>query len=93
MDPILIDNLVIPIAGMITGIILGLPVIRAGVRYIERKSAGDADPKLRAELEELRSRLEGMEEVRDRLLELEERIDFAERVLARAKDQRLASGE
>jgi hypothetical protein len=93
MDPMVIDNLIIPIAGMLTGIVLGMPLIRAAVRYIERRTGGEADPKLRAQVEEVRSRLDGMEELRERVLDLEERIDFTERVLARTKDQRLVSGE
>jgi hypothetical protein len=37
------------------------------------------------ELEELRSRLAGSEEIRERVAELEERVDFAERLLSEGK--------
>lgn len=85
-DPVLINQLIIPIAGMLTGIVLGLPVIRAVVRYVERKGAG-GDAVLREELDELRHRVEVMEEVRHRMLELEERVDFAERLLTEARER------
>ncbi len=35
-----------------------------------------------AEMEELRTRLEGSEDLRERVAEVEERLDFAERLLA-----------
>jgi hypothetical protein len=89
-------DLIIPLAGMATACVLGLPVIRAVVRLIDRKSAGelgDQGEALRAEVEEIRARLEAQEEVRHRLAELEERLDFTERVLSQQRDRdRLAPG-
>ena len=41
-----------------------------------------ASPALAAELDELRARVEELEVERGRLVELEERVDFTERVLA-----------
>ena len=38
-----------------------------------------------AEMEELRMRLEGSEDLRERVADLEERLDFAERLLADGK--------
>jgi len=86
-DPVLINQLIIPLAGMATAVILGLPVVKAIVRFVERKGGGTPDTRLREELEELRSRLEAVEEVRTRILELEERLDFAERMLARSRER------
>jgi Tfp pilus assembly protein PilN len=89
-------DLIIPLAGMATACVLGLPVIRAVVRLIDRKSVGEMGGQgeaLRAEVEELRARLESQEEVGHRVAELEERLDFAERVLSQQRDRdRLAPG-
>ena len=81
---------------------LGL-VVWAIVRYQEARSRARAaalDPAVRAALEELRETVEALRnelaQRRDdgeRLLELEERVDFAERLLARRGDQaRLPEG-
>ncbi len=40
------------------------------------------DRKWRAQQEEMQTRLDGSDELRDRVAELEERVDFAERILA-----------
>jgi Tfp pilus assembly protein PilO len=45
-----------------------------------------ADPELKAQVEMLEARVHQLEGERDRLLELEERVDFAERLLARRPD-------
>lgn len=82
------EGLIVPIAGMLTGIILGLPLIRALVRHIERQAVGGGEPPdeaLRAEVQELRQRIEAMDDVRERLTDLEERQEFTERVLARQR--------
>lgn len=85
MDAVVINELIIPLAGMVTGIILGLPIVRAAVRFVERKTTGTSDPErvraLEEQTEELRGRVEAIEAERERLVELEERMDFAERVL------------
>jgi hypothetical protein len=44
---------------------------------------GPADPVLAARVEALEGRLLDLEAERDRVIELEERLDFAERMLAR----------
>jgi hypothetical protein len=82
-----VDNLIIPLAGMATGIILGLPLVRVIVKVIDRKLGGDPSSRdvaqLRADVERLRQQLGGVEEVAYRVAELEERLDFTERVLGR----------
>lgn len=56
---------------------VAVPVRRAVVRRIEGNAAGsDPDPALLGELDHLR----------DRVGELEERLDFAERLLARQRE-------
>lgn len=80
-------DLLIPLAGMASGVILILPIIRAGTRYLERLSGGSQGGHeldvLREELDAVRERLEAVESGDGRLAELEERLDFAERMLAR----------
>ena len=81
----------IVLVGGLTGMV-GI-VARAVVRYQEGRLRGRAeDPALRAELEELRAELTEQHDVRQRLLGLEERMDFAERMLAAAKRERLGAG-
>ncbi len=57
------------------------PLVRALGRRLEgRSSAGEAA--LRAEIDQLRQRVEDVEVMQNRILELEERVDFTERLLA-----------
>ena len=70
----------------VSSIMLLQPVVKAWARRIE---AGSAAPELRERLEALEHR--AMEEtdgdaMRQRVAELEERIDFAERLLGQARN-------
>ena len=58
------------------------PLMRAFGRRLEGKSHADAAA-LRAEVEQLQQRLGEVDHLHHRVAELEERIDFAERMLAR----------
>jgi hypothetical protein len=76
--------------GSLTGI--AAIVARAVVRYQDRRlrGRGDApDPVVHAEMEDMRAE---QQDLRQRLVELEERVDFAERMLARARPERLTPG-
>ncbi len=70
-------------------IILRGPVGKALARRIESKAG--ADPLLTERIDELEHRLAEMEQDRARMAELEERLDFAERMLA-APPERLKEG-
>ncbi len=59
------------------------PIMRALARRLEGKGA--ADPALQAEIEQLQQRLGEVDVLQQRVAELEERIDFTERMLARAQ--------
>jgi membrane protein implicated in regulation of membrane protease activity len=63
----------------VLAVILLLPLVRAWARRIESRGA---DAGLRAELDELRGRLAEVEQHHVQVAELEERLDFAERLLA-----------
>jgi hypothetical protein len=78
-------------AGVVTIVVFALiaatiilwPVIRALARRLEGKSV---DPALREEVERLHHRLEEMDTLQGRLAELEERVDFTERILVRGQE-------
>jgi hypothetical protein len=59
------------------------PLIKAFARRIEGGAAG-AD--VQAELEGLRERVRHLEEMQPRMLELEERVDFTERIVAKGRE-------
>jgi len=71
------------LAGMV--LILRGPVGRALARRIEG-TAGQSEGLSLAEADELRGRMSELEQQHSRLLELEERLDFAERLLAQPRD-------
>ena len=73
----------IPVAALIAITIILWPIMRALARRLERK--GNVDSALRAEVEQLHTRLAEMDSLQSRLLELEERVDFTERLLAQAQ--------
>src|SRR5919108_4128257 len=72
--------LMIVLAALAAATIILWPVMRAFGRRLEGKSA--ADPALRAEVEQLHARLAEVDGLQARVAELEERVDFAERLLA-----------
>jgi hypothetical protein len=61
------------------------PLMRAIARRIEGRSTG-GDPALHEELDQLRGRLAEIEALQHRVMELEERVDFAERLLAQRRE-------
>jgi hypothetical protein len=67
----------------------------AAIQALVRHYAGPGrrrDAELDAELEEMRARLDEGERARDRIAELEERLDFAERMLAQQREAPRISG-
>jgi uncharacterized protein involved in exopolysaccharide biosynthesis len=77
--------LLIVIAALTAMTIILWPIMRAFGRRLEGR--GNADSALRAEVEQLHSRLAEMDSLHARVLELEERVDFTERLLAQAQQQ------
>ena len=59
------------------------PLIKANARRLEGAAAG---AEMQAELEGLRERVRQLEEIPPRMLELEERVDFAERIVAKGRE-------
>jgi hypothetical protein len=65
----------------------------AFARRLERRGGPDTE-RLQSELADLRLRLDESDEVRARVTEVEERLDFAERLLAqRNEPARLSAGD
>ena len=62
------------------------PLMRAIARRIEGK--GRTDPALLEELDHLRARMADLEAMQMRMGELEERVDFTERLLAQKSESR-----
>lgn len=59
------------------------PLIRALARRVE---GGSAAAELRSDVDTLREKVQRLEEVGTRVAELEERVDFAERLLAQTRE-------
>jgi hypothetical protein len=76
--------LLIVIAALTAAIIILWPLMRAFARRVEGK--GGTDPALRADLEQMQQRLGEVDTLQHRVAELEERVDFTERLLAQAHD-------
>ena len=72
--------LLIVIAALAATVIILWPIMRAFGRRLEGKA--DTDPALRADVEHLHARLGDVDALQARVAELEERVDFAERLLA-----------
>jgi hypothetical protein len=77
--------------GLLATTIIFWPVMRALGRRLEGKGRDDAA--LRAEVEQLQQRLGEVDQLHHRVAELEERIDFAERMLARPPSPAALPGE
>jgi flagellar biosynthesis/type III secretory pathway M-ring protein FliF/YscJ len=73
----------VAIIGLVMLIVLW-PVMVALARRIERK--GGDDPALRGDVDELRARVADMEAAQHRIADLEDRLDFAERLLTQQRE-------
>ncbi|MEO8201188.1 MAG: hypothetical protein ABI679_11750 [Gemmatimonadota bacterium] len=74
---------IIIILGMAAAVVILWPLVRAIARRIEGK--GRTDPAVLDEVDHLRSRVTEVEGLQGRIAELEERVDFAERLLAQKR--------
>jgi hypothetical protein len=71
---------------------LGLLFGPIGTAIGRRLSGRGGTPPARAELEELHARLEALESGQHRIAEVEERLDFAERLLATQREAERLQG-
>lgn len=88
-DWLWIQNVVFPLIGMGMGVLFMFGVYRVAMRWIDRRHE-----RLMAErgtgageVQQLRARVEALEESVGRVQELEERLDFAERILAQQRER------
>lgn len=90
-DWVWIQNVVFPVMGMGIGVFVlynGFRIARYSIdRYHERELAKAQGPASPEELAQLRERVERIEELGFRLQDVEERLDFTERVLARLPER------
>ncbi len=91
-----IQNVVFPILGMGMGTFALYGVYRTVNKWMDRRHerllASVDGPGGRQAIDELERRVEYLEDTAARVQELEERLDFAERVLAQQDHRRLESG-
>jgi hypothetical protein len=73
------------LAMLATVIIIFLPLMKAWARRIEGRGLDAGE--VRAELDDLRMRMQEFEAERARFVELEERIDFTERLLTQGRER------
>jgi hypothetical protein len=84
------SEVVLPLLGMGMGLFVLYNGFRIAHRALDQKherdlaQAGGAAP---GEIAELRERVERVEEIASRVLELEERVDFAERALVSGRER------
>ena len=72
------------VATLIGGVYLLGPIAKALARRLEGKHSSQA---MQDEIDALRDRVGEVDTLRERVMELEERVDFTERMLAKAPDQ------
>jgi hypothetical protein len=76
--------LFIVLISVVAATIILWPIVRALARRLEGKGTGDAG--LKAEVEHLHQRLGEVDALQARVGELEERVDFTERLLAKNRE-------
>jgi len=95
-DFVWFQNVVLPILGMGMGAFVLFGAYRTINRHLDRRheqhmaasGRGDVVP----QLEDLRNRVELLEDSVERVQEIEERLDFAERMLAQQQRQQIDAG-
>lgn len=95
-DWVWVQNVIFPIIGMGIGTLVLIGLYRTVNRFLDRRHEmrlGAGGPGVGEELERLRQRIEQLEARAYRWDELEERLDFAERMLAQHAQHPLIGGE
>jgi hypothetical protein len=75
----------IPLAGMATGALFLVGIYKLLARWMDLRHRRDLPAGLEEELEELRGQVATLGDLPQRVAEVEERLDFAERLLAKAR--------
>lgn len=86
----LVQETVLIVLALIVGAIIAVkvlgPIARALARRLEGKSG---DHELRGDLEQLREQVAELDHLRGRVTELDERVEFAERLLSQGRERDL----
>lgn len=90
MDPDLF--VLIPLAGMATGALFMVGLYKLLTRWMDHRHRGALPPGLEEELRDLRGQAAELGDLPQRVAELEERVDFAERLLAQVRQGRAEVG-
>lgn len=91
-----IQNVVFPLMGMGMGAFVLFGLYRTVNRYLDRRHElrlAEGGGVASADVEQLQERMEILEEQVFRVQELEERLDFAERLLAQHSDRPVLRGD
>lgn len=75
----------VPLAGMATGALFMFGIYKIVVRWMEMRHRREVPAGVEEELQDLRNQVTDLSELAGRVVELEERLDFAERLLAQAR--------
>jgi hypothetical protein len=75
----------VPLAGMATGALFMFGIYKLGMRWMDLRHRRDLQPGSGDDLRELQEEVAELRELPGRIAELEERLDFAERLLAQAR--------
>ncbi len=79
----------VTVVALIVSAILLWPLVRAFARRLEGRTQ---DPALRSEVDMLHTRLADVEQLEQRVAELETRLEFSERLLTQQRDASLGRG-
>lgn len=90
LDPFMF---IVPLAGMATGIIISIGFFKTVRHVIDRKLSRGGDGELGSEIADLQARIEALESEHGRVDELEDRLEFAERLLIRGRESGAAAEE
>lgn len=82
----------VPLGGMATGALFMVGLYKLLTRWLDRRRS-EPLPETREELDLLRREVAALESLPERVAELEERLDFAERLLAQREHQGLPGPE
>ena len=91
-DPILMNgmqDIIIAVVGAIVLTVVAIKVLAPMARAMARRLEGKITPELKIEMDQMRDQLAEVDELRGRVLELEERVEFAERMLIQSGDPNL----
>lgn len=99
MPPVVVSNggppvvAIVVLAIVVAAALLLKPLVRAWARRLELGGGGGVDEEARAELDALRARVAQLEAVEHRMMELEERMDFSERLLSQRAGEPVRRGD